>query len=396
MKDLAIRERSHMTMRTNSNSRKGLVKETEKNPLVFSRQGSTKGNVRASITRMKKLLLHQIFVFYILLSATGYTANGTEPAAFPSIDSLMEIFTTPLVASQKISKDQVVALVNEEKISIQHWVAETRKLRFFTQSKTLENETDEKTFSKKSLENLIIQRLILQTPAAQRIKISEDQVFERLQVMRDQFKKSQLDFNIHLQQVGLTLEEIKRAIHDELQLKEVIAQLPFQKQKVSEEEIRSFYENNQELFKIPSMTIVNHLFSPNTDTKPDPKELTETFNEIQQALNNQGGDKSVLENYRLAPFPIEYQKEIRIPETEIIKVFDPAKYPPGSWTEIGRLSDGLHSFQILGHEKGRSASFAESRAAIVNKLESERKNKAFTSYIKTLREEADIQILVKP
>lgn len=286
-----------------------------------------------------------------------------------------------LVAGCAGKNNEVVAVVNGEEITREQFDNYYNMLKKSYESESgkideSKNKDLLKNIKDKAYEDLVLQVLIKQQAEKEGIKIDAREVKADLKAFKEQMgEKGYRDF---LQRTGMTEKELLRQLTIEkmyMKLKEQVTS----DVKVSDEEIKRYYEENKEMFNEPGGIRIFHIL---VDSKEEAEDIIdrlskgEDFSELARKYSKcpskeKGGDLGIV-NENTNFVPAFKEAALKLNPGEIAR--EPVK------TEFG-----YHIIKAGEKKASKAASLEDVKEEIRYQLLEEAKNKVFSRYLDELR-----------
>lgn len=207
-----------------------------------------------------------------------------------------------------------------------------------------------------TLDNLIQEELIGQEAKKQGIVISDQDVEAEIARIKKQFP-SEADFQAALQQNSLTLEELKNQTPTQLRIRRILEP----RVKVTDDEVKQYFEANQAAFDQPEQVRASHILVP---TKAEADEIMKQL--------KAGADFAKLAKERSADTGSKnaggdlgyFGKGVMVPE------FEKAAFS----LKVGELGGpvkseyGYHIIKVTDHKAAKKATLEEKKADIREQL----------------------------
>lgn len=318
----------------------------------------------------------------------------TALLAFFSAFFLSIIFFVPGFCSSAVLLDRVVAVVNKEVIT---W-SELYKMmesEASEQVKSLSDQERVKVFKENEalfLEKLIDFRLQIQEARRLGIDVSHREVAEAVENIRKKYSLSEETLRESLKQEGLSFEEYKTRLGEQLLLSQVINQQIRNKVVVSDEEISKYIQANKQLLNEGETFRIRQIFFKKPQDESGKKGIEEKSLIVMQRLKagedfavlareysedpsaSQGGDLGHIRKDLMAKEFIDRLKEIK----------------QGEFSEPFWSDRGLHILRL--DEKKDIRKPDELRDDVRKQLAEKRFREKYSSWIKGLRENARIEV----
>lgn len=292
--------------------------------------------------------------------------------------------------------DKAIAEVNGEKITQADFdkLYEVIKADYESSQNVKLDESKDKEVIKdlesKTYDNLVLQKLLRQDAAKRGIKVNQKEVDDTIKYIKDTKNKDSKDgYKNFLAETKFTEDSLKEYLQTQ-QLNTQIKNKVTADVKVSDAEVRKYYDDNKSKFSDPGGIHIFHILVP------DEKKAQEVIGKLKQGADfaalakeystdttnkDQGGDLGYVNaNTNFVP---EFKKAALALE-------------PGQYTQTPVKSNyGYHVIKA-GERKGESISdFETIKAQLTSQLENEQKDKVFNSYLLDLKKNANIKDLRK-
>lgn len=227
--------------------------------------------------------------------------------------------------------DEVVATVGKSEITRQEWLNEL-----------------ESRYGKDVLRDMIDQKVIKEMAAKYKIKVSEDDVEREYRIL-------QTTYSSPSENKKTTEKKWKEHIRNSLLQEEILTR----DVKVSEKEMKAYFEANKELFTIPTAYHLSHIIvKSSNEAEKAIKELSQgsSFSalamerSIEEFSANEGGDIGYI-----------MEGEERYP-SEYLKIAK--KLKKGAWSEPIKVEQGYAIIKLEGEMKGKKYSFHDVKQQI--------------------------------
>jgi peptidyl-prolyl cis-trans isomerase SurA len=300
----------------------------------------------------------------------------------------------PVVAHATILLDRVVAVVNKEVIT---WSELFRLMESEAteQVKSLTEQERMKLFKESEtlfLERLIDMRLQLQEAHRLGLEATPEEVTETIENIKKKYALTQESLIDSLKKEGLTLEEYKKRLSEQIVLSKVINQQIRSKVIVSDEEVKSYIEANKEIFSGGETYRLRQIFFMRPKSVEDKTAVEEKALLVIQRLKA-GEDFSLLarefsedpsgkRDGDLGIVKKEYLAKEFVGTLSTMKVGD---FSMPFWTE-----KGLHIIKL--EDRVSAQNIDEVKEEVRKKLTGDKFLERYKSWIKGLREKAYIEI----
>jgi len=195
------------------------------------------------------------------------------------------------------------------------------------------------------LDQLISKQLIIQEGRRQGIKVSDEEVEQELSNFTEELGAY---FDQFLEQSGMTREQIKEELRVNLYAKKMATE----QIKITDEDLKTYFKENQESFNIPEQIEARHI-------------LVETREEADEILSqlNEGKDFSALaKEHSLDTNNKETGGNLGLFSKGVMEpAFEEAAFslPKGGISQPVETGHGFHIIEVLDHQPAREVSFEE-------------------------------------
>lgn len=328
---------------------------------------------------------------------------------------MLMLFSIPVIAqdssevSEAVNEDtpEVAAVVNDEEISmeeLEEFAGVRSLLMQILQSNQefgtvlLQSEEGQdliNEFRKYKLEQLITSELLIQEAKNRGLEVSEEErneIFDQqVSALKQQNNLNDEEFERAIQQQGFeSLEQYKEMFMENNMDGFVVNKLREQvvsEASVSDTEAEEYYDENKSQFEVQEQKKVSHiLFEEEAEAEEVLAEIEAGADFAEMAKEHSTGPTA--ENGGDLGF-------ISPDEQGLDQTFRDAAMQ----LEVGEVTDqpvetqfGYHIIKVTDKQESETKEFAEVKDQIVNQLESQRENQAWSEFVQGLREDADITI----
>ena len=293
---------------------------------------------------------------------------------------------------QAQTSNRIVAIVNNDIVTS----LELEKAMKTVAPQIPEGKQDE--IRKEVLFNLIDQKLVDQSIKKAGLQVSKEEVEQTINRLRkEQGLEKDEAFKASLEREGLTEEEIRAKIREQIQRYKLVSREIGSKIVISETVIQEAYQNNKDKFQQPEGVHLAHIlitFNPNSTEEASTQRLKaeevlarlkkgEAFEDLARSFSqdpaaSQGGDLGIFALDEIDPV---------LRETVI-------KLKPGEVSPILQSPQGWQIIRLIDYKQKKELTYLEAKDRIQERLFQEEVDKRFGLWIQKLRERSYIQILL--
>ena len=248
------------------------------------------------------------------------------------------------------------------------------------------------------LENLIARELLYQESQKKGIKISEETVNEQFIGLKAQFP-NEAEFNKALTRMNLTEASIKEKLERDLTLKKLIDDEVAPGVKLTDIEVRAFYDNNPEAFKQPERVKASHILIK-VDPQADTSQKAEAKKKIDlvQAKLQKGEDFGALaKEYSEGPSGPKGGDLGYFTRGQMAKPFEDAAFAlkPGEVSGVVETRFGYHLIKVTDKKPETIMPYDDVKERLEQFLKQRKMQEQINVYVKRLEENAKIERFVQ-
>jgi peptidyl-prolyl cis-trans isomerase SurA len=324
----------------------------------------------------------------------------------PEIDDILVKFNTIIllvvllifcafidVSYSSVLLDRVVAVVNKEVVT---WsdLYKMMESEASEQVKALNDEERRKVFRDNEalfLEKLIDMRLQIQEAKKLGIEVTSEDIKETIETIKKKYSLNDAAFEESLKKEGMTLEEYKKRLSEQILVSQFVSQKIRNKIIVSEEEVRRYMEANNEIGESEAFRLRQIFFKKPKDEN-EKKAVMEKASLVIQRLKAGEDFSALAKEYSEDPSgkiggDTGYVKKnyMAAELADMLSKMNTGDFSAPFWTERG-----LHIIKL--DEKVSKQTADQLKATARRQLVEEQFLEKYRSYIKGLRETARIEI----
>lgn len=316
------------------------------------------------------------------MTCTGPSFVGNAGAVLRAL----AISLTCLMACSQQQKPQqdanVVATVNGEVITRADFERELSRESQAMEGAAPRSPEQIEPFKQTLLETMIERLVLLQAARELQVQVSAEEVDRRVLALTSEYPAGTFDTALAQSQTSKT--ELARRTKEQLLVERLLADQVFSRVAVTEEQLRRIYDENPDAWTEPEQVHAQQIVVKGLDEAKRLKELLwqgKKFPDLARRYSlspdaKVGGDLGFFKRGEMPP------------------AFDDAIFRLGA----GQVSDvvssdyGFHLFKLIEKKPSRKRELAEVRGQIEQKLLTELRAERQTSYVKALREKAQVKV----
>lgn len=244
------------------------------------------------------------------------------------------------------------------------------------------------------LESLIDRELLIQETKKKGIKVDPKAVSDQFQKIKqrypdpDQFKKL-------LSEMGLNESDVQSQIERGMAIQQLIDKEVGGKVKISDEEVKAYYDANPQLFQQPEQVKASHiLIKVNADASQKEKDEARKKIESVQEKSKKGEDFATLaKTYSEGPSGPNGGDLGYFRRGQMVKPFEEAAFnlKPNETSDIVETQFGYHLIKVIEKKPAQKVAFADVKERLSEHLKKEKMDSEASTYIQSLRSDAKIE-----
>jgi peptidyl-prolyl cis-trans isomerase C len=322
------------------------------------------------------------FWFWTLLIAIALAFNGLQAWA-----------------AEKQPADGAVATVNGTVISKSEFDLQVgRVLEGLRRSGKFPSELEQNQIRGEVLNNLIARELLYQETQEKGIKADEGAVDEQLKQLKGRFP-SEAEYQSAMSRMNLTEAEVKSKLARDIAIQQLIEDQIGPKVSVSEEEIKSYYDSNPDMFKVPEQVRASHILIK-VDSQADKAQKDEARKKIEtvQKKLKKGEDFGTLaKEYSQGPSSGNKGDLGFFRRGQMVKPFEDAAFAlkPGELSGIVETRFGYHLIKVTDKKAASTLTYAEVKDRLGQYIKQQKAQKELGLYVDGLRKDAKVESFLK-
>ncbi len=308
------------------------------------------------------------------------------------IIALLGFLSSELLSAEEIV-ERVIARVNNEPILLSEFNNRAGELieQFKAEIPEPDQEEQLKEFKRGLLDQMIDEKLLIQQAEKKEIAVTPEEIDQGMDEIRGRFD-SEMEFQNEITKQGLTGENFRENLGQQIKVikltnQEVRAQIS----PPTEEEVRTYYRENEEAMVVPPQIRARHiLITLNGKTEEEAKnKIDEIYAKAKKTPQN---FSNMAEEYSDGPSALRGGDLGYFSRTEMPQSFSDAAFD----LDIDEISEpvqtrfGYHIIKVVGKRASEKRTFSEIKDQLKNLLYQRKMEEAYDSYLRELRDEARI------
>ncbi|MFH1830045.1 MAG: peptidylprolyl isomerase [Pseudomonadota bacterium] len=287
--------------------------------------------------------------------------------------------------------DSIAAVVNDEAIT------ETMLARKLAAKRISDkNVSDGKTYRRTAIEQMIDNALMNQLMKSADIEVTEDDLVRAIANVLQQNRMTIDQLKAEVTAKGMTYEDYKKEIEGEIRKIKFINQVIGPQVKITEQDIRDFYQRNQEKFRGSAKAHIAQIFLPfdGIETQEQADALKATALSIVSNARKGKSFKELAKKYSKGPNPenggdlgMISLKDVPQPVADTVR-----SLRVGEVSNPILVENGLVIVKLISQPELSNEDFAAARDRIYSAIYDERVEETLTAYLQKERQKAFIEI----
>lgn len=312
-----------------------------------------------------------------------------------AIAMLAILLSAPVLAAAEDKPDRQIALVNDTTVLRQDLDREMKlvSLRLSRQGQPIDAQ-GLKRYEGQFRETLINRALLLQQSQALGIDVNPSLVTKALDAFKAGFQNAE-DYTRSLREMGFTEEEMTGQIKNGLVIKTLIDKEVIDTLTVSDGQIRSFYEDNPDLFRRPEQVKASHILVqvPESADEAQKAQAQAAIRALKQRIDNGEDFATLAMDHSACPSKAKGGDLGFFGREEMVAPFSEAAFAlqPGQVSDVVTTRFGFHLIRVTERQAEEAMAFNDVKDAIATRLRQEQEEQRIAAYIEKLKEHADIK-----
>ena len=308
------------------------------------------------------------------------------------------LLSLPAMAADKNPAGGKVAVINGVGITQAHFDKELKVHldRVSRQGQQI-NEEQTEALKKDVLEGLIEREVLYQESQKAGIKVDEQKVNDQMAGIKKRFPNEE-EFKKALASMGLTEEEVRTQIQRGLAIRGLIDQKVANGIVVTDQETKTFYDDNPQFFKQPEQVKASHILIKVEPTADDATKAADRkkIEDIRNKLTEGGDFAELAKEYSEGPSAPKGGDLGYFRRGQMVKPFEDAAFSM-KINEVSGLVEsrfGYHLIKVYDKKPEQTMAYADVKDRIAQRLKAEKIQKAAKEYVNNLKKDAKIEKLL--
>ena len=244
------------------------------------------------------------------------------------------------------------------------------------------------------LDSLIVGELLFQESKKKGIEVKPETVTEQLTVVKQRFP-SEVEFKKALEENKLTESKIKADIKRDMAIQQLIDKEVDQKVQITDEERKTFYDTNPQLFQQPERVKASHILIKVDEGAPEEKkaEARKKIKEVQQKVQKGEDFAELAKTYSEGPSAPRGGNLDFFGRGQMVKPFEDAAFSmkPNETSDIVETKFGYHLIKVVDKQPAKKMAYADVKDRIDKHLKDQKLRTERQLYFDKLKKDAKIE-----
>ena len=251
---------------------------------------------------------------------------------------------------------------------------------------------------KEVLDSLISREVVYQESQKQGLKIDDSEIDGKVADLKKGFP-SEAEYQAVLQKMNMAEPDLRKQISKQLAMKKLIDQAVMPKVTVDDAEVKKFYDEHPDDFKVPEQVRASHILKK-VDAKAsveDKAKAKKDLAELQQRIQKGEDFAALAKQNSDCPSAPRGGDLGFFPRGQMVQPFEAAAFAlkPGELSDIVETQFGYHLIKVTDKKAPSTLSFDESKEKISQYLKQEKSTEQVSKYVEDLKSKAKITMGAK-
>ena len=244
------------------------------------------------------------------------------------------------------------------------------------------------------LDNLIVDELLFQESKKKGAQVKPETVTEQLTILKQRFP-SEAEFKKALEENDMTESKIRADIKRGMAIQQLLDKEVYQKVQITDEESKTFYDTNPQLFQQPERVKASHILIKVDDGASEEKkaEARKKIKEIQQKVQKGEDFAALAKTYSEGPSGPKGGDLGSFGRGQMVKPFEDAAFSlkPNETSDIVETRFGYHLIKVVEKQPAKKIAYADAKDRINKRLKDQKLRTERQLYFDKLKKDAKIE-----
>ena len=244
------------------------------------------------------------------------------------------------------------------------------------------------------LDSLIVGELLFQESKKKGIQVKPETVTEQLMTIKQRFP-SEAEFKKALEANNMTESKISTDIKRDMAIQQLLDKEVDQKVQITDEESKTFYDTNPQLFQQPERVKASHILIKVDEGASEEKkaEALKKIIEIQQKVQKGEDFAALAKTYSEGPSGPKGGDLGSFGRGQMVKPFEDAAFSlkPNETSDIVETKFGYHLIKVVDKQPAKKIAYADAKDRINKRLKDQKLRTERQLYFDKLKKDAKIE-----
>jgi peptidyl-prolyl cis-trans isomerase C len=309
---------------------------------------------------------------------------------------LIAAYGVPSVTASESKEKTVVATVNGSKIFQKDLSKETKNVQF--RYRKANRPISEADIKKEALENLINSSLLFNESQKAGISISDEKVTQEFTQLKNRFPSPEV-FENAIKNEGLTESDLKAEIAQSLAIREFIDQRFTKQVKITDDEIKQYYDANKEMFEKQESVRARHILIkvPENATDEQKAAAKTTLEGIEKQVKDGKDFAELAKAHSECPSSAKGGDLGFFERGNMVKPFETAAFSmdKGEVSPIVETNFGYHLIKVEDKRAASTMGYDQVKKSIVLFLTQQKVQEQVGAFLEKVKSESKIDIMTE-
>ena len=309
--------------------------------------------------------------------------------------TLCAIAATCLSAEETSAADGTLALVNDVPITKGQLDMELKRVEKQAEMKNNPIAPAERNkIQKELIETLINRELLYQESLKKGYDIQPAELDREFKTIKARFA-NQRGYQQALADMGISEEKFKEQVKRGLSIRKLLEKELYEKLEVTEQESRSFYDNNPNFFQKPEQVRASHILVKMVEDDDEEKQAAarQKIEDIQKKIEGGEDFAQLARTYSEGPSSAQGGDLGYFDRRKMVKPFSDAAFrlQPGEISPIVKTRFGYHIIKVVDRKPETKLAYEEIKPRLVESLKQDKMQDAIAVYLREIKSSATIK-----
>jgi peptidyl-prolyl cis-trans isomerase C len=244
------------------------------------------------------------------------------------------------------------------------------------------------------LDSLIVGELLFQESKKKGIQVKPDTVTEQFMIIKQRFP-SEAEFKKALEENNMTESKIRADIKRDMAIQQLIDKEVDQKVQITDEESKTFYDTNPQLFQQPERVKASHILIKVDEgaTAEKKAEARKKIKEVRQKVQKGEDFAELAKTYSEGPSAPRGGDLDFFGRGQMVKPFEDAAFSlkPNETSDIVETKFGYHLIKVVDKQPAKKIAYADVKDRINKNLKDQKLRTERRLYFDKLKKDAKVE-----